>query len=816
MSIWNHSGTGKSWKEQLDEAYARAEERRKAGKLPPISTTPKTHSSFWLDDDLYESVAVERRDPLAKHSPEYSMKLSSIRRGIANFVRIVTGRDIPVHFSSGEQSFAVGREKKEFIVISATDDPAQFDVNVGTALHEAAHLILSKINTGVKESVPLFEFLEQFKKHPDMFFVPAFVKDQERLNLTDEQATSLVTDVLNVMEDRRIDKWMYQRAVGYRGYYDAMYRELWHSKEIDKLLANPLARRPLVKVYRMRVVNMTNQYASPDALPGLKAIYDLIDLDHIERFAVDARWKTWKDQKHRDKSTGSQSYPIPVLPDMIQVALEVAGIILKNSVVPDKIDNAQFNVPSPGESDKSAGITSGPSDEDDEKDTPDDNEETNWDVPDNLESPTEGSPEVDDSEDDEEETEEETKSGTPNEEELEGDTCDIPEEDLTIDQQAEKFDNSLDEEMEAQSKFLDGDTEKELLEEDIKAQLDALEGAGAEMKLVGDEFVGHAKVIVYHKLTEQLVHSPNFLFTTTSGGVALKDVDLLRVVDEGISMGNVLAHRLRVMADESTLHYTRQNAGKIDKRLLAGLGYENENVFYHNVTERYNPVLLHLTVDSSSSMGQHGAAKWYRAVKLAVALAKAAEKVANLEVVISFRASSNEDYLANILIAYDSRVDSFAKVKRFFPYLRAEGGTPEGLCFQAIKDEIIKTGKAGVRKFFVNISDGDPQFNFHIPMMGDDGEIKYETGDYSEDPAWKHTSRQVQEIRESGISVLSYFVQDKGISSRYFYDDSRRFRSWVEKCHFAFKAMYGKDARFINTDAVPEIARTLNDLFLEK
>ena len=41
-------------------------------------------------------------------------------------------------------------------------------------------------------------------------------------------------------------------------------------------------------------------------------------------------------------------------------------------------------------------------------------------------------------------------------------------------------------------------------------------------------------------------------------------------------------------------------------------------------------------------------------------------------------------------IAYDSRKDSLVKIKELFPYLNCGGLTPEGLCFDAIKDMIEK------------------------------------------------------------------------------------------------------------------------------
>src|SRR4051812_19410923 len=109
-------------------------------------STQQSHSSYWLDRQTINALQMVRIYPSYKTSPEYIMRLSGVRRAIANFVRIVAGRDIPVHFSTGKKSFAAtNKADEEVIVISATDDPDLFDANVGTALHEAAHMLLSKI-----------------------------------------------------------------------------------------------------------------------------------------------------------------------------------------------------------------------------------------------------------------------------------------------------------------------------------------------------------------------------------------------------------------------------------------------------------------------------------------------------------------------------------------------------------------------------------------------------------------------------------------------------------------------------------------------
>ena len=82
-----------------------------------------------------------------------------------------------------------------------------------------------------------------------------------------------------------------------------------------------------------------------------------------------------------------------------------------------------------------------------------------------------------------------------------------------------------------------------------------------------------------------------------------------------------------------------------------------------------------------------------------VAICKAASMIQNVDVVVSIRTTQDSgnyrsrhgDTYPCILLAYDSRVDKFDKVRRLFPHIGVAGTTPEGLCFEAVMDEIVPT-----------------------------------------------------------------------------------------------------------------------------
>jgi nitric oxide reductase activation protein len=251
----------------------------------------------------------------------------------------------------------------------------------------------------------------------------------------------------------------------------------------------------------------------------------------------------------------------------------------------------------------------------------------------------------------------------------------------------------------------------------------------------------------------------------------------------------MLGRKLQIRAEIKTTKFTRLNSGKIDKRLLAAVGFQGENLFYQTSTDKYKNVHLHVSVDASSSMGP----KWKKTMTTLVAIAKAASMINNVSVCISFRSgissnSSRGDHMPYIVMAYDSRKDKFNKIVQLFHMLYPAGSTPEGLTFQAILKH-IPMGTHELDSYFVNISDGEPAFD----------------GGYYGAIAAKHTKKQVSKIREAGVSVISYFVESA---------DSIYAKTSNETT--LFRTMYGKDAQFIDVRNITQVAHTLNKKFLSK
>lgn len=649
------------------------------------------HSEYWLTRDWLQTMP-------PRESPEFAMRMAGLRRSTADFVKIICGKDIPVKFSSGKQSYTDG---SKIVVISAVTDPEKIDIMVGLALHEASHILLTQ---------KLFEFAQTYYPNPVQNKITASGKlfsEYERLEtlnpalgLTHQQIHNFVHLMVNFLEDRRIDSWMYQRIGGYRPYYDAMYEHYFFSPLIEEALVHPEYRKPYLRCYEMHIINMMNKLADINALPGLDMIHRVIDIQNIRRY-----------------DTGL-TYTAQFIPQIVQDAIRIAEIVFVNAI--------------PGEPEDV--FEQGDEGEDGEEEN--ENELENWDM--------------------DERQSDQTKMGKGRK--------------LSAKEVIEA--------LERQKTFTIGEIEKSELPGEVGKLMDQLESAGAKCKSVGDGLWKKPKAIVYQRVDETIVKSDLFPF-----GGSSKHATSQEAIRKGTQMGNALAYRIRVLQDEYLLKFNRQNHGKLDKKAIHTLGYGGENAFMLDQIVRMKPVYVHLTIDASGSMQ---GSRWQHALTLAISLAVAASKTRNMDVCISIRAGigygrhSSGEELVGIAVIYDSRKDKVQKIAQVFPYLHVAGGTPEGLSFEAIMDQIVLNQKEEVRKYFVNLSDGEPAFHGYGGESGVD-----------------HTRRQVDTIRRSGVKVLSYFVGD----------------SYAQ---VDFRTMYGKDAAFIQPDSIPDIARTLNRLFMEE
>jgi hypothetical protein len=683
-----------------------------------VKKTTEQNSTFWdtnsNDVDVDEFLGIDTTTKKGKDL----VALAGYKRAISNFVNIVTEQSIPVVFNSNDQSYTDGKK----VVIGSNIDDKKFDVAVGLALHEGSHIKLSD-----------FTLLKNLETSiPQEIYVLA-----ESVGVKRYDVISTVKSILNYVEDRRIDSFIFQTSPGYKSYYHSMYEKYFYSKNVDKGLLSSEFRTEEIDSYMFRIINLHNKNRQLGSLKGLKEISSLINLGNIQRGGL--------------KTTD----------DCFKIACDVMSVILK-SIDPIVVkDDSQ----------------DGDSDEEN-----DDSEEGNG---------SGGSNTLTDEELQEAIDSDSIGSSTPDENLSNDDGSDSIELSPRQKQMLEKH-------FEKQEKFLDGDVQKTKLNKKESSDIKSIEESGATYENVGngipnDSWSGSiskgTKCLVVRKLTQAVIDSNQFGCASSYNQGSYSRYGKYNFVEEGLRLGSMLGRKLQVRGEESQLKFSRQDSGKIDKRLIAELGFGNSNVFSHTLTERYNKAYLHISVDASGSMTGD---KWNKAMTSCVAMIKACDMAGNIDVVVTTRTSNwtrgSGQGVPMIMVCYDSRVDKLQKVKNLFTALDVSGTTPEGLCFEAIEKDLIP-GNSNQDSYFINFSDGQPYYS--------NDEINY-----SGDKAEAHTKKMCDNMRAKGISVLSYFI------SNYDLDDD----SYDVK---AFKKMYGKDAEFVNTTNMMAVAKTMNKKFLE-
>ena len=670
------------------------------------------YSSFWNDNDISRTSIFD--DEETKKGNDL-VALASYRRAISNFVSIVTGEsDIKVTFTANGDSYTDGKA----VTISSKLDDKLFDSTVGLALHEGSHIKLSD-----------FDFLKQLENNiPEEYYRRAELFGIQRFESTDK-----IKNLLNYVEDRRIDYFIFSNSPGYKGYYHSMYDKYFHSKIIDKALATDEYTDKDWDSYIFRIINLTNKNSNLDALPGLREIHSLI-FKNVKTLA----------------STE----------DAFDVALKIFHILLDN-----------FEAQATNQSDES-------------KDGKSEDSE-------NIEG-GEGSAGGDGKEGSEEISDEEFNQALENGVGSGGGDDSKSKVELS-DAQKKQLQNAI----KKQDKFMNGDIQKKKLSKKDKTQLDTVESSGMsyiDVAGVTDNYTGKkapTKVLMVKKFTKALAESDTIRMVSKPGYTwsipqAYKDA-----INKGLVMGTILGKKLQVRGESRETKWSRLDSGRIDKRLIAELGFGNERVFNTSFVESYSDAFLHISVDASGSMGGE---KWVNTQTSVAAIAKACSMINNVDLVISYRSTQDSQNGRGrgsnnplMLIAYDSRVDKISKVRDLFPLLHPSGTTPEGLCFEAVMKE-IEVGSNDKDSYFLNFSDGMPMFS------NDDIDYNYDT-------AINHTAKMVKEIRNRGVKVLSYFIGD----------------SWDrDRSNKTFTKMYGKDAAFVDVTSVLAVAKTMNKLFLEK
>ena len=772
-------------------------------------------SSFWLGDYWEQK--------LGKEDEIDVFELSKYQRSIGNFVKIVSGKLIPVKFYDNNQGMSATTGEEVFI--TSKINPETFDSVVGLALHEGSHILLSD-----------FELL---KKLPGMVTTHLNSKMRDvvvkarALKFNDDQIIQALMILTNIVEDRRIDSFIYRTSPGYTGYYDSLYDRYWNSEEISDMIRSGQARgKENFEAYMFYVTNIVNPYVEPTDLAGLQEIYDTIDLPNIGRLV-------------------NTEEVLQVAVNVFDIILEYIDPLKKQKEKKGMKGKGKGKSKSKGKGESQAGSGDGegaPSpgqnwddqseDEEKEKEKKDDQEKEENEGGEGGEGSNNGSNEDEESEDgggsggdeekedgddksdedgsggggDEDTDEDKEKDGSGGEKDSDEDGDDEDDGDEEKSQDGKSGDQSgnygqddvedikdnikkmlgkrgnrklgkraaekLAEALKKQADFINGKIEKEGLDEDIQEKLQVLSEASVKMPKI--EFKGSyekLECMVVNHVTDSMLESTLFeCFQKRYYNNSSHEKDIRK----GLTLGKLLGKKLKVRNETRVTSFPRKNQGRINKRLIAEIGCGSTAIFDQFTTEQFKDALLQISIDASGSMSGN----WSEVLLSVSSMVQAAKMSGNIDVVITIRSMQevNGRALPLVVVIYDSRRDSIKQYVKVMSRAQPNSYTPEGLCFEASMNEVFKA--EGTREqFFLNFSDGMPYFP---------------AANYGGTNAIEQTRNAVKKLRGMGMEIISYFVGGSGRGS-----DGNDFRR-----------MYGKDSQFIDVTSVIEVARIMNKRFL--
>lgn len=659
-----------------------------------------SYSSFWMDDtwDASSKFGGLTGEESGTSDLIKAIKLSAYQRAIANFTKILTKKDIKVVFG-GDQSYTDG----ETISISSAIKDNNFDVQVGLALHEASHCILTDFDCRGK------------------YFASA--------NLAFD-AQDTISSLTNWIEDRRIDLFVFKTCPGYKAYYHKLYDEYFNDPAIDKGFTSADLRRVEVASYMFHIINMINPLFNPAVLPGLEEITKVIDLRNIGRL----------------QSTQ----------DALDVAVQVWGIIerevQKSQTTQTPQQGGQGTGNQPQQQDGEAPMTG------------DDNDQPTAEKQPSMQGKGDGEKGEETKEDGDGESST-TSTGTQDLSYADQAKLDkaMRQQRKFVDGKfdrksaTKKLQNKLDEAtksgVEMQSVY--GGKIEGLVYDLTKnagfADVLSLSAAYAEAdkqyhRTRGDEEKEHRNR--RHLIGQQRDAHP--LGDMASKYFCNSYEDYITAVDEGLQLGAMLGRKLQLRNETRDLTVNRLNSGKLDAKRISHAGYGIENVFKQVYVDKHKTSVLHISLDASGSMGGE---KWKSALTMTAAIAKAATMCTNIRIQVSLRhtTSSGQATIPVTIMIYDSAKRTPLAV--LVQALKASwhcSMTPEGLCYETMWNKGLFVGSASdVDSYFLNISDGDP------------GGCGGRSFSYYGSSAYKHTRKYIDKMcNEKGIQVMSFFVKE--------------------------------------------------------
>jgi hypothetical protein len=550
--------------------------------------------------------------------------------------------------------------------------------------------------------------------------------------------------LLNLVEDLYIDAMTYRSAPGYRGYYSSLYQKYFGDKKIVEGLWSRDYAEPTWNNYLFHLINIRNPERNLQALPGLDKMFQMLDLPNVLRMS-----------NFDDRLTLSVRL-FETIKDYVDATKEYQQQLQSQM----------------GDGDGSS------------------EEEMTQSLNDLLEQMADQQ----ESDDEQEgngggsgEGQFTASNGINISEEMEGTNA------LDLDKLSDKAKEQLRKLLEGQKEFIKGQPKKGKLSKADQRKVDAWAEVDMEKKTVGANSEFSKKglpLYIINDVTNSFIEN----LGPTYGLRNYVSQYSQNRINDAINRGKLLAKKLQLRNEERSLKTSRLDSGKIDKRLLHEIGFDNFDIFQKVNINAYKPSYIHISIDQSGSMAY---GKLDSAMEFAAMFATASKYIKNIHLVISLRSTfdgsgknswsrSNQQNVPYLMYIFDSKKHNIQHVRSLFPKVSANNLTPEGLCFDGImKDTIQKS--ANTEAYFINICDGEPYMNY----SSGNGSF-----DYAGDQARAHSRKQMQRMEQNGVKFITYFIGSK-------YDFEA-----VEKC-------YGKNAVLLQrADEIGVITKTMNKKLL--
>jgi len=688
------------------------------------------HSSYWLDIDQfkYDSANVDLVDMM-----EY-------RQTIKNFVTILTGKDIPVKFKTSKRpsgshspdgSFTDGKS----IQIAALRRNSKFDVNVGLALHEASHVVLTD-----------FSISDTFRDadYGDTFLSGRFREIASKLRCYPEILLPLSSAwhmMTNLFEDVRIDEYVIKSAPGYKGYYDALYEEYLYCDAVKNMMLDSRYRSLEVNNYIKHLLVYKRPDRIPNALPGLAEMYDIID--------------------NTDIAGMSNTYEVA----------EFAGEMLIK--VCEAIESARQN--SMGKNQDGKNTSSSP----EAKPQGDDNsqDDSNGDSAEDTQS-TDASgsnnrvtSDTDDSAEDVNDT---------NDIELEiADPVDLkPKEQKQVDKAIKELNDfinhKLNENGPGGGSVKEGDA-KLMNRMDEKARITKL----PDFNNIKSIYIPKVKPSDYIGKNRQIGR----MYKVNPDSSSRFDLS----IKQGLQAAKLIERRLSIREEERVTVHNHLKSGRVDNRRLA-YATVVDDIFKKSYIESYPESYIHISVDASSSMS---GGRIHSAIEMLVALVKGTENLNSIHLKIDFRGTMSfkgAPETAVSVVAYDSKYNSVNDFLTYIRYMSLNSITPESLCYEAIAKDMMRDA-AGKHALFITLTDGEPNMtNTSRHQMG-----------YNYITAGPHIQKMMKKFHGANIATLAYFIDGDESRLNSHYGPEFRFKeSYGSAGHFIKSGDFRKLLTTIN------------------